>query len=243
MTLLRSRHPARHRSGCGATQPSARRQNRNHQRIHRRLVPGLLALHHLRRLGRLRHQSVPGRKGNWSPRGPAHLDNLDARCHQRQRQRKIPRRRTGKSLTQDSRAAARQIQRSRLALHPREGQRVSLFASVRQSAVIIRRCQSGSRFACGQFARQSSHILQIDCPGIQTARASRRKTGREASRQRYSNRIENQTGINPTDRYRKARRIRQTGDRSGGFFRYPPHDKRAGTCSSTRADCSHRPDC
>ena len=51
--LAASRHRARHRSGRRATQASPGRKDRNHQRLHRRMVPGLFALGHLRRLGGL----------------------------------------------------------------------------------------------------------------------------------------------------------------------------------------------
>ena len=47
------RHRARHRRGRRAAQAPPGRQNRHHQRLHRRLVPGLFALGHLRRLGGL----------------------------------------------------------------------------------------------------------------------------------------------------------------------------------------------
>jgi penicillin-binding protein 1A len=53
LTLLQAVTALRHRGRGGAAQSSSRRQDRHHQRLHRRLVPRLLALHHLRRLGRI----------------------------------------------------------------------------------------------------------------------------------------------------------------------------------------------
>ena len=51
MTLLRGRDAARHRSDRRATESSHRRKNRNHQRLYRCLVHGLLAFGHVRRVG------------------------------------------------------------------------------------------------------------------------------------------------------------------------------------------------
>ena len=64
MMMLLQPSRARHRRGGRATEASAGRQDRHHQRLHRRLVPGLFALGHLRRLGGLRQPPVAGRKGN-----------------------------------------------------------------------------------------------------------------------------------------------------------------------------------
>jgi membrane peptidoglycan carboxypeptidase len=91
MTLLEGRHPARHRRGRLATEPPAGRQDGHHQRLHRRLVPRLLALGHLRRVGGLRQPPVAGRKGDRRSRRAAHLDDLDARRHQRQGRRAVSR--------------------------------------------------------------------------------------------------------------------------------------------------------
>ena len=51
-------------------------QNRDHQRLYRRLVRGLLADHDLRSVGGLRREEIAGRERNRSARGVAHLDEL-----------------------------------------------------------------------------------------------------------------------------------------------------------------------
>ena len=87
------RHRARHRRRRRAAEPSPRRQNRNHQRLHRRLVPGLFALRHLRRLGRLRQPRSRSAKKRPAPAPPCPSGwNFMQRRHRRQRRRTIPRR-------------------------------------------------------------------------------------------------------------------------------------------------------
>ena len=53
MTLLAGGDPARNRRRGRAVEASARRQNRHHQRLYRRMVSGLFAFGHLRCLGGL----------------------------------------------------------------------------------------------------------------------------------------------------------------------------------------------
>ncbi len=48
---LPRRDRARHRRRCRPDEPPPRRQDRHNQRLHRRLVPRLLALHHMRSVG------------------------------------------------------------------------------------------------------------------------------------------------------------------------------------------------
>ena len=67
---------ARHRDRCVNFEISIGRKNRNHQQLYRRLVRRLLAFPDLRRVDRLRREKISGSKGNWSPRGIAHLDGL-----------------------------------------------------------------------------------------------------------------------------------------------------------------------
>ena len=95
MTLLRGVTAARHRRSGRAVEPSPRRQNRNHLGLYRRLVPGLLALGHLRRLGRLRQPRIARQQGNRRSHRAAHLDQLHARRHRRQRRRAVPGKRDG----------------------------------------------------------------------------------------------------------------------------------------------------
>ena len=90
MTLLRAVTAHGTGAAAAAAESPPRRQNRHHQRLHRRLVPGLLAFRHLRRMGRLRQPRIAGRKGNRRTSRAAHLDDLHARRHRRQGRRTIP---------------------------------------------------------------------------------------------------------------------------------------------------------
>ena len=65
---------ARHRLPGQQAQASARRENRHHQRFHRRLVCRLLALHHLRRLDRLRREKDARQERKRGAGRPARLD-------------------------------------------------------------------------------------------------------------------------------------------------------------------------
>ncbi len=69
---------ARHRLRRQQAQPSFGRQDRNHQRLHGRLVRGLFAVSDLRRLGRLRREEDARRQRDRSQSGPAYLDGLYA---------------------------------------------------------------------------------------------------------------------------------------------------------------------
>ena len=78
---------------CAASSP--RRQDRNHQRLYRRLVRRLFAVDHLRRLGRLRRSRVSGGQTNRRRGCAAPLDHLHADRHRRYPQRNLPRRHAG----------------------------------------------------------------------------------------------------------------------------------------------------
>ena len=86
---------ARHRRRGGAVESSARRQDGHHQRLHRRLVSGLFAVDHLRRVGGLRQQPVAGREGNRRASRAAHLDDLDAAAIAGKDDEQFPGRREG----------------------------------------------------------------------------------------------------------------------------------------------------
>jgi membrane peptidoglycan carboxypeptidase len=64
-------------------------KNRNHERLYRCLVCGILSHHDLRRLGGLRRKEKPGRKGNRRTRGVADLDELHDQRHGRERPRGV----------------------------------------------------------------------------------------------------------------------------------------------------------
>ena len=81
-----------HGTGIAAStlEISAGGKDRHHQRFHRRLVRRLLALDHLRRLGRLRREEIPGSKRDRRPRRITHLDGFHEGRAGRKRSGRVP---------------------------------------------------------------------------------------------------------------------------------------------------------
>ncbi len=151
MTLLRGVTAARHRRLGRAVESSARRQNRNHLGLYRRLVFGILAFGHLRRVGGLRQPRIAGQQGNRRGGRAAHLDQLHARRHRRQRRRAVPRRRRCEADAAGRRPARLPCPKGQSASEVTKQCKVTGRACIGSHLLSLSQMQAGSRMIAQNF--------------------------------------------------------------------------------------------